>query len=243
MKYNELKYWIWFSRLREINNLKKQRIIEIYNSPKEIWYKSVKELEKLEFLNKDEIYSIIDGNKRNNLEKYIDYMKKNKINIVTILDETYPKRLKQIYDKPLYLYTKGNLELLNCNNIAVVGTRQCSDYGKKVAKEIAYNLARNNVCIVSGLAKGIDTYSHIGALGAMGKTIGVLGSGLDNIYPNENKILADKIVENNGLLISEYVIGSKAEKVNFPERNRRCCRYRTGGTRTGSIRRYDVNVA
>ena len=216
----DLKMWVWFSKLKEISNLKKQKILEKYGLPNELWNKSKKELEKLGLLNKNEIDYILDKNKRNNLDKYIEYMKKQKINIITIFDKEYPEKLKKIYDKPLYLYTKGNTELLNNNTIAVIGARKCSKYGKNIAKDISYNLAKYNICIVSGLAKGIDTFAHLGALGATGKTIGVLGNGVDNIYPSENKVLADKIIENNGLLISEYVVGTKAEKMNFPERNR-----------------------
>lgn len=220
MKNNDLKYWIWFSKLRDISNLKKQKILEKYNSPKELWNKSKQELIKQNFLNKQEIDYILDKGKRNNLEKYINYMEKNKINLITIFDEEYPKRLKNLYDKPLYLFTKGNEELLNSNNIAIVGTRNCSKYGEDVAKNLSFNLVKNDICIVSGLANGIDKYAHIGALAGTGKTIAVLANGLDNIYPFENKYLAEKIIEKNGLIISEYVIGVKASKMQFPERNR-----------------------
>ena len=220
MKNEELKYWIWFARLRAISNIKKQKLIEIYNSPKELWTKSQKELTKQEFLNQKEIDYILDKNKRTNLEKYINYMQKNKINFITIFDEKYPPKLRNLYDKPLYLFTKGNEELLNSNTIAIVGTRNCSKYGENVAKNLSYNLAKNNICVVSGLANGIDKYAHIGALAVEGRTIAVLANGLDSVYPLENKYLADKIIEKNGLLISEYIVGVKANKMQFPERNR-----------------------
>ncbi len=155
-----------------------------------------------------------------NLKKYKEYIEKNNINIITIQDEKYPENLKYIYDKPIVLYTKGNMELLNSNGIAIVGSRYCTEYGKNIATKMAYNIAKSNKCVISGLAKGIDSYAHIGALKAKGYTIAVLGNGLDNIYPNENKKLSEKIIENNGLLISEYIVGTKPEKINFPERNR-----------------------
>ena len=133
----------------------------------------------------------------------------------------YPERLKNIDSPPKELYCLGNLELLNYkNNIAIIGSRNCSIYGERVAKDFAFNLAKEDVCIVSGLAKGIDSFSHIGALNAKGKTIAVLGSGLDNVYPKENIKLMERIVRNNGLVISEYMLGIKPLKQHFPARNR-----------------------
>ena len=133
----------------------------------------------------------------------------------------YPARLRNIDSPPKALYCLGNLELLNYkNNIAIIGSRNCSGYGERAAKDFAFNLAKEDVCIVSGLAKGIDSFSHIGALNAKGKTIAVLGSGLDNVYPKENVKLMESIVRNDGLVISEYPLGTKASKQNFPARNR-----------------------
>ena len=102
----------------------------------------------------------------------------------------------------------------------MIGSRNCSSYGERAAKDFAYNLAKEGICIVSGLAKGIDSFSHIGALNAKGKTIAVLGSGLDNIYPKENIKLVEEIIKNNGLVISEYPLGTKPLKYHFPARNR-----------------------
>lgn len=133
----------------------------------------------------------------------------------------YPERLKNIDYPPKQLYCLGNLELLNCKStLAMIGSRNCSTYGEKVAKDFAFHLAQNEVCIVSGLAKGIDAFSHIGALNANGKTIAVLGSGLDNIYPKENEKLFQEIIKKDGLIITEYPLGTKPLKHNFPARNR-----------------------
>ena len=102
----------------------------------------------------------------------------------------------------------------------MIWSRNCSSYGERAAKDFAYNLAKEDICIVSGLAKGIDSFSHIGALNAKGKTIAVLGSGLDNVYPKENMKLVEEIIKNNGLVISEYPLGTKPLKYHFPARNR-----------------------
>lgn len=146
---------------------------------------------------------------------------KYKVIKINMNSKYYPERLRNIDSPPKELYCLGNLELLNYkNNIAMIGSRNCSSYGERAAKDFAYNLAREEVCIVSGLAKGIDSFSHIGALKARGKTIAVLGSGLDNIYPKENIKLIEEIIKNNGLVISEYPLGTKPLKYHFPARNR-----------------------
>ena len=146
---------------------------------------------------------------------------KYKVIKINMNSRYYPERLRNIDDAPRELYCLGNLELLNYkNNIAMIGSRNCSSYGERAAKDFAYNLAKEDICIVSGLAKGIDSFSHIGALNAKGKTIAVLGSGLDNIYPKENIKLVEEIIKNNGLVISEYPLGTKPLKHHFPARNR-----------------------
>ena len=144
----------------------------------------------------------------------------NKIIKITMENEKYPILLKQIYDPPKCLYVMGNIEILNNPSIAIVGCREATEYGKKAATYFSYNLAKQNVTIVSGLARGIDSYSHIGTLKANGKTIAVIGSGLDIIYPKENEQLAKKIVEQGGAIISEYPLGTRPQKEHFPARNR-----------------------
>ena len=146
---------------------------------------------------------------------------KYKVIKVDINSNFYPERLRNISSPPKQLYCLGDLELLNYkNNIAIIGSRNCSFYGERAAKDFAFNLSKNNLCIVSGLAKGIDSFAHIGTLNAKGRTIAVLGSGLDNIYPRENEKLFQDIIKNNGLVITEYPLGTLALKQNFPARNR-----------------------
>lgn len=110
--------------------------------------------------------------------------------------------------------------MLHTDIIAMIGCRECSNYGKEVSIKFSYELAKNGITIISGMAKGIDSYSHIGCIKAGGKTIAVLGSGLDIIYPKENCLLYDEILSAKGLILSEYVIGTKPSKLNFPARNR-----------------------
>lgn len=143
-----------------------------------------------------------------------------KLETITINDRCYPMQLKQIYDAPKKLYVRGNKEILGGFGIAIVGCRDNTKYGEIITKNLAYNLAKNGVIIISGLAKGIDSFAHIGTIYAKGRTIAVLGNSIDSIYPKENEIIAQKIIEYGGAIISEYPIGSKIEKKNFPARNR-----------------------
>lgn len=143
-----------------------------------------------------------------------------KFELITINDRCYPEPLKQIYDAPKKLYVRGAKDILANFGIAIVGCRDNTKYGELIAKNLAYNLAENGVNIISGLAKGIDSFAHIGAIYAKGKTIAVLGNSIDTIYPKENEIIAQKIIEYGGAIISEYPVGAKIEKKNFPARNR-----------------------
>ena len=175
-------------------------------------------------------------------------IKTNQIQVIHIKDENYPQLLKQIYNPPKEIYVIGNKEILKEKSIAIVGCRDATEYGKKAAKYFAYQLAKQGIHIISGLAKGVDSYAHIGAITAqtvdnypqtklsniktvesypqqpqlstVGKTIAVFGCGLDTIYPKENIELAKEIIKTGGTIISEYPLGTKPEKNNFPQRNR-----------------------
>ncbi len=139
--------------------------------------------------------------------------------IIHFWDERYPENLKRIYDPPVFLYVKGQLDKLDRYAISIVGTRLPTAYGKVIGEIISKDLAKKGLTIVSGLARGIDTISHCGALQVKGRTIAVLGSGVDKIYPAENKKIADAIVQ-QGSIISEYSMGSSPDALNFPRRNR-----------------------
>lgn len=153
------------------------------------------------------------------LNKELNILSKIDGNIITVWDDSFPSLLKKIYDPPLLLYTKGAFIKDDEFSIAIVGTRQPTNYGKIQTERIASELANQNITIVSGLARGIDSIAHKATLKAGKRTIAVIGSGLDVIYPPENKKLFDEISE-NGLIISEYELGTKPNAENFPKRNR-----------------------
>lgn len=140
---------------------------------------------------------------------------------ISCFEEAYPKKLLSIKEYPESLYCRGNTELLKKNKIvAIVGSRNCSEYGRKYARLFAKNLAKENICVISGLATGIDSAAHDGAIGEDGKTIAVLGGGLNHVYPASNLWLFNKIKENGGLIISEHEDDAETLISGFPKRNR-----------------------
>lgn len=216
----ERQYWIWISRIEKLGSIKTQKLLEIYGVPKNIWNATKEELLKIEGIGEETTKQILKEEYRKGLEKYEIYMKQNNIELIHIYDKYYPEKLKTIYDKPIVLYIKGNKSILNEFSLAIIGCRDHTKYGEIVAKNISYQISKNNIVTISGLARGIDSIAHKETLKAKGKTIAVIGSGVDNIYPEENKELAKEIIKNGGAIISEYVVGTKAQKMNFPARNR-----------------------
>lgn len=208
------------STIQGLGSIRKQILLKRYKTPEKIY--TLKKEEILQIKGFDEILAenIICKENRENVKREIDFIQKENIKILTIEDKAYPQILKTIYDYPVSIYIKGNEKILNMPAIGIVGCRESTSYGKKVAQYFAYHLSKRNISIISGLAKGIDSQSHIGAIKAKGITIGVIGNGLDMVYPKENQYLYDKIIEENGAIISEYPIGTKPEKMNFPARNR-----------------------
>lgn len=221
----EKKYWVWLSLINGLGAIKKKKLLELYETPEKIYKLNKGELLQIPGIGEKLVDKILNEEIRTSISKHIRYMQNNNIDIININDKSYPQLLRQIYDAPISLYIKGNKEILNNKSIAVVGCREASEYGKKAAKYFAYNLTQNKFNIISGLAKGVDSYAHIGSICAennasYGKTIAVVGNGLDIIYPSENRQLAEKIIQQGGAIISEYPLGTKPDKMNFPARNR-----------------------
>ena len=206
-------YDVWFSYIDLSNNIK-LKLLEKY---------STKEIFDLSFECNKKIEDKILNSKKLNLEKYFNYLEKYNIKVISFKDERYPGVLNNIENKPAFLYRRGSLENLYSDNVAIVGSRNASEYGKNVARKISKELADKNINIESGLALGIDKYAHLGALDSrLGKTIAVLGTGVSDyeVYPFQNKKIFERILENDGTIISELRLGTKPEKYNFPLRNR-----------------------
>ncbi len=218
------KYWIWFSIIN-ISVKKKHMLLNKY-AIEEIYNLEASSLEKNKRLTKREIEEIENEKHKEDLDKHISYLENNNIDIIEIDSKRYPLKLKQIADPPIVIYVRGDIEILNSKSVGIIGSRVASGYGIEVATKFGYEIAKNKINIVSGLAKGIDSYSHIGNIKALkenieyGKCIAVLGNGLDQIYPKENINLAKEILNTGGIIISEYPLGTKPLKMNFPARNR-----------------------
>lgn len=213
------RYWIWLSLIKNLGSKRKLKLLELYKTPEEIYKLTKEELMNINGIGEAIANDIIISKNEEILNYHIKYMKENNIKIININEREYPQALKEIYDPPISLYVKGNIEKLNNKNIGIVGCRECTTYGKKSAEYFAYNLSKQNINIVSGLAKGIDSYAHLESLNT-GNTIAVLGNGLDIIYPKENLELANEIIKRGGTIISEYPCGTKPDKMKFPARNR-----------------------
>ena len=165
----------------------------------------------------NELKSNFDLSKFNN---YVLNLEKSNISVITIKSNLYSNLLRETDNPPLVLYAKGDVKLLNSTCVAIVGTRRASRYGKDVTEKFSKALASSGVTIVSGLADGVDTFAHTACLEAKGKTIAVLGSGINEIYPATNTNLANKIINDGGLIISEYKPNEKPQTYYFPVRNR-----------------------
>lgn len=211
------KYFIWLSKLEKLTFKEKINLIETYGI-ENIW-----NIDKSQFFNilqsTEKVEEIFGSKNKDNLKFQLEYIYKNNIKIISINHKQYPKILKTIYDPPIVLYAMGNMDILNKPSFAIVGARSATEYGKKIAITMSYGLAKY-FNIVSGLAKGIDTYSHMGAIKANKSTIAVMGTGFDTIYPKENTDLYKKILDENGLILTEYSVKSKLKPTNFPARNR-----------------------
>ncbi len=194
------------------------RLLDHYQTPSAIFSASPDALIQLgipEFVAK----SLLSGKKRSWAEGELSKCLQNEVQIVTIRDPLYPSLLKEIYDPPITLFAKGDITCLNSPGVAIVGSRRATPYGINAAEKLARDLAQRGLTICSGLARGIDSAAHRGALEVKGKTIAVLGSGLDRIYPRENKKMAQTI-EKNGCVVSEFPLGTSPSPQNFPVRNR-----------------------
>ncbi|MFQ5649221.1 MAG: DNA-processing protein DprA [bacterium] len=198
------------------------------------------ELTQVEGIDTKTAESILRSDGLTFADEQLRRMEKCGAHVVTFWDKEYPELLKRIYDPPAFLFVRGEFKSEDKYAIAVVGTRQPTNYGRIVAEKLTQELSQSGLTIVSGLAYGIDTNAHANALNNGGRTIAVLGSGVDNIYPAENTRLAEKIA-NGGAVISEYPMGAEPDRSNFPRRNRIICGLSLGvliieaGSKSGAL--------
>lgn len=211
-------YWFALRSVPLVGNVTCRRLIEHFGSPARVLDASFDELAAVKGVNSSAALSISRHDGRKNAETAVTALAKSGATLVTLLHEDYPPFLKEIPDPPPYIYLKGTLPAAS-RVVAVVGSRRASDYGISVTTRLSRELAERGVTIVSGLAMGIDAAAHRGALQVSGSTVGVLGCGIDQIYPAENRQLFREM-EAKGGIVSEFAPGTPPDAPNFPRRNR-----------------------
>jgi DNA processing protein len=214
----EKRFWVGFNLVKGIGAVRFRRLLQEFESLEKAWHAPSDTLRRLGFGEKHlENYHLIRS--QVDLDRYWQALRAKDIQVITWMDENYPRLLKEIDQSPPVLYVRGELSVSDEIAVAVVGTRRVTRYGRQIAEEIAAGLAQSGVTVVSGLARGVDILAHQAAVDAGGRTIAVLGCGVDRIYPPEHRRYADRIIL-QGALVSDYPPGTQPDATNFPPRNR-----------------------
>ena len=223
-RYDDTIYIAGLQSLYNVGATHVRRFIEDFGSPYDAWeaVKKVENLKPYSHISNTDKRAIASSAKDEKLDYIIHKIDEYKMDVTTFLDKDFPSILNHIYNPPAILFMRGNRALLDkrLNRIALVGARRCSLYGRNVARMLGKELGKYSAIIVSGGARGIDTHGHEGLLASLGYGIVVMGCGLDIVYPRENTKLFDRILQNNGLLVSEYPPGTPPSAKHFPARNR-----------------------
>ena len=223
-RYDDTIYIAGLQSLYNVGATHVRRFIEDFGSPYDAWQavKKVENLKPYSHISNADKRAIASSAKDEKLDYIIHKIDEYKMDVTTFLDKDFPSILNHIYNPPAILFMRGNRALLDkrLNRIALVGARRCSLYGRNVARMLGKELGKYSTIIVSGGARGIDTHGHEGLLASLGYGIVVMGCGLDIVYPRENTKLFDRILQNNGLLVSEYPPGTPPSAKHFPARNR-----------------------
>ena len=223
-RYDDTIYIAGLQSLYNVGATHVRRFIEDFGSPYDAWeaVKKVENLKPYTHISTADKRAIASSAKDEKLDYIIHKIDEYKMDVTTFLDKDFPSILNHIYNPPAILFMRGNRALLDkrLNRIALVGARRCSLYGRNVARMLGKELGKYSTIIVSGGARGIDTHGHEGLLASLGYGIVVMGCGLDIVYPRENTKLFDRILQNNGLLVSEYPPGTPPSAKHFPARNR-----------------------
>ncbi|MFC1767786.1 DNA-processing protein DprA [Candidatus Margulisiibacteriota bacterium] len=215
----ELKYFLAVNQVPGIGPTRIRKALDHFGDAASFWHAKRTDLQRVEGFSEKLVEIFIKIRSELDIEKEQEKVLKSGYRALTIYDENYPQNLKNIYDPPPVLYTDGDILASDSKAIAIVGTRKPTHYGKEMARKTAEELSRFGFTIISGLAMGIDSEAHMGALEAGGRTIAVFGNGLDNVYPSINKELAERI-SGSGANVSEFPMGHPPDKWTFPQRNR-----------------------
>ncbi len=219
MDRKSLYPWLALNQIAGLGKIGYSRLIERYGSPEKVFQAELGELQSIEGIRKNTALAIVKFKRAEKIDRELDELEKQKVGVLTLSDPLYPFLLAKIHDPPPYLYYKGAPSNQDSRSLAIVGSRLASPYGIKMTERLAWGLSLKGLTVVSGMARGIDAAAHQGTLMAQGRTVAVLGSGLDVVYPGENSKLFERIVE-LGLVFSEFPLGTLPERQNFPIRNR-----------------------
>ncbi|NWK55229.1 DNA-protecting protein DprA [Verrucomicrobiaceae bacterium N1E253] len=212
--------YVALNMLPKIGPVRVRRLIESLGGPEQVLSATHSRLQVVDGIGPEIAKIIHDWESRIDLAEEIREANQRGIEVVTLADETYPAALRHLYDPPLVLYVWGDLQERDRHALGIVGSRKCSHYGTQCSRQFAFQLAASGMTVVSGLARGIDTHAHEGAIAAKGRTIAVIGSGLGQVYPPENMGLAEKIASGFGAVVSEFPLHTAPSKKTFPMRNR-----------------------
>jgi DNA processing protein len=215
----ESVYWLALALTEGLGPSRIRKLVEHFGAAEKIFQASLTELEATG-MRAVSAQAIATGKSIELAQDELGKAAEAKAQIISLSDPEYPPRLKEIYDPPVILFVKGDVALLSQPGIAMVGTRHPTPYGIGMAERLAADLASRGLVIISGLARGIDTASHRGAIAAKGKTVAILGTGIDIFYPKENTRLGEQILALGGAIISEFPMGTAPTPQNFPIRNR-----------------------
>jgi DNA processing protein len=216
---DERFHWLALNFIPGVGPILIKALLDRFGNPKRVFKASRRELARVDGIGERLAEVIKETDVRGKVHRELKLIEELKASIVTLRDQSYPNNLRHIYDPPPSLYVRGDLQPNDELAISMVGSRLTSNYGRMITERIAGDLARHGVTIVSGMARGIDSAAHRGALSVGGRTIAVLGCGVDIVYPPENCRLFEEIVA-HGAVISEFPMSTPPEGVNFPKRNR-----------------------
>jgi DNA processing protein len=214
----EKRFWVGFNLVKGIGAVRMRALLSYFDSLEDAWNAAPDQLREAG-LSPKLAETVINVRAGVDLERVWDQIEKLGVTVLTWEDELYPPRLKEIEQPPPVIYVRGEITLDDHFAVAIVGTRRITPYGRQITEDLASFLAGQGITIVSGLARGVDAVAHSAALKAGGRTIGVLGSGVDKIYPPEHLPMAEKMMK-QGAVVSDYAVGTPPESANFPPRNR-----------------------
>jgi DNA processing protein len=217
---NSTEARIALNMIAKMGPVRLRKLLEVFETPERILSAKRSQLQAVEGISNDVAGQIANWENTVDLPAELASIREFGAEVITAQSPTYPRQLLEIHAPPIVLYVWGELTARDQHAIAVIGSRRTSHYGAECAKKLSYQLAYSGLTVISGLARGIDTAAHQGALAAKGRTIAVIGSGLSKLYPPENAALADKIRNGNGAVLSEFSMAVEPDRQTFPMRNR-----------------------